>query len=137
MLFLRADHLARVFLDHDRGSRGLLQQLVIERKGFALVLHRLAQDVADVVLVRLEERADRERWMLADDEPIPTGVTLRAAPDPNRFYKGRQRFFFPRMCNWWTATRLREVGCPVSPATVIFASRVMEEARACAAAGRQ
>jgi hypothetical protein len=66
VLLFRADHLAGVFLDHDRGARGLFQQLVIQRERVALVLHGFAQDVTDVVLVRLEERADRDRGMLAE-----------------------------------------------------------------------
>lgn len=93
---------------------------------------------ADIVEVRIP--IDRLRTLataieqeFAGDAPIPTRVTLRAAPHPNRFFEGRQRFFFPRMCNWWTATRLRDAGCPIASATVIFAAQVMDDARACAA----
>ena len=66
MLLFRADHLAGVLLEHDRVAFRLGEQLVIERERVALVLHGLAQDVADVVLVRLDQRTDRERRVLAD-----------------------------------------------------------------------
>ncbi|MEX2051803.1 MAG: DUF2459 domain-containing protein [Steroidobacteraceae bacterium] len=82
---------------------------------------------------RLRALATAIEQEFAGDDPIPTGATLRAAPVPNRFYKAERRFFFPRMCNWWTAMWLREAGCPIAPATVIFAARIVREARECAA----
>ena len=95
-----------------------------------------AADVVEVSIPvdRLQTLATAIEQDFAGDEPIPTEVTLRSAPQPNRFFKGRQSFFFPRMCNWWTATRLHDAGCPIAPATVIYASRVIDEARECAAA---
>jgi hypothetical protein len=94
-----------------------------------------AVDIVEVPVPidRLRTLATAIEQEFAGDEPIPTGATLRSAPGPNRFYKGQRRFYFPRMCNWWTATRLHEAGCPIRPATVIFASRIMKEARKCAA----
>jgi uncharacterized protein (TIGR02117 family) len=64
--------------------------------------------------------------------PTQTGTLLVSTPDPNAFFKARRRFFFPRMCNWWTASRLREAGCLVTPGTTIRAARVMHDARVCA-----
>ncbi len=95
-----------------------------------------ALDIAEVrvPIDRVRTLATAIEQEFAGDEPVPTGATLRSAPEPNRFYEGRQRFFFPRMCNWWTATRLHDAGCPVASATVIFASRVMDEARECTTA---
>jgi uncharacterized protein (TIGR02117 family) len=72
----------------------------------------------------------------AGDYPTPTGATLNASPAPNLFYKAQRRFYFPRMCNWWMATRLDEAGCPVEPWTVIFASRIIREARECSPRAR-
>ena len=94
---------------------------------------------ADIVEVRipvdrLQTLATAIEREFAGDEPNPTGAKLRSAPDPNRFFKGQQRFFFPHMCNWWTATRLHDAGCHIVPATVIFAARVIDEARECRAA---
>ena len=96
----------------------------------------LAADIVEVPVPidRLRLLATAIEQEFAGDEPIPTGAALRSAPHPNRFFKGRQSFYFPRMCNWWTATRLHDAGCPIAPATVIFASRAIEEARECAAA---
>jgi hypothetical protein len=92
-----------------------------------------ARDVVEVriPLGRLRTLATAIEREFAEVEPIPTGTTLRADPVPNEFYKGRQRFYFPRMCNWWTATRLLEAGCDIAPATVLFAARVIDESRAC------
>jgi hypothetical protein len=96
-------------------------------------VHALDIVEVPVPIDRLQTLATAIEQEFAGDEPIPTGVTLRDAPVPNRFYKGQRRFYFPRMCNWWTATRLNEAGCPTDPATVIFASRVLKEARECGA----
>jgi hypothetical protein len=81
----------------------------------------------------LNELAHAIEQEFAGTHPVTTGASLSAAPEPNRFYKAQGRFFFPRMCNWWIARRLQEAGCPVVPWTVISASRVMREARDCAA----
>lgn len=82
---------------------------------------------------RLQALATAIEKEFAAPEPVPTGSTLRLDPKPNGFYAGRERFYFPRMCNWWTASRLRDAGCDVAPGTVLFASRVIDEARRCAA----
>lgn len=65
----------------------------------------------------------------AGARPVPTGSSLSADPVPNRFYEAKRSFYFPRMCNWWIAARLKEAGCPIRPWSVIGASRVMREAR--------
>lgn len=63
----------------------------------------------------------------------PVGRELQSTPRPNRFYNARRSFFFPRMCNWWTAERLKDAGCPIAAWSVITASRVLREARGFAA----
>lgn len=65
----------------------------------------------------------------ADEQPIPSGPQVTWAPAPNRFYDAERSFYFPRMCNWWIAKRLRDAGCPIRPWTVVTASRVIREAR--------
>lgn len=74
----------------------------------------------------LTEAVEQE---FAGERPLHTGRTLGAAPAPNRFYEARRSFYFPRMCNWWIAMRLKEAGCPIQPWSVITASRVIREAR--------
>lgn len=59
----------------------------------------------------------------------PIGRELQATPRPNRFYSAHRSFFFPRMCNWWTAKRLKDAGCPITAWSVVTASRVLREAR--------
>jgi uncharacterized protein (TIGR02117 family) len=65
--------------------------------------------------------------------PRAFGTPLRGVPEPNRFYHAKRRFFFPRMCNWWTARRLQDGGCPVAAWSVIMANRVIREAEGFAA----
>jgi hypothetical protein len=82
---------------------------------------------------RLREIASAIEMEFAGKDPEPTGQMLKSAPTPNRFYKAKRSFYFPRMCNWWVAKRLQQAGCPVQAWTVITASRTMNEARECAA----
>jgi uncharacterized protein (TIGR02117 family) len=77
-------------------------------------------------LRRVAEAIQRE---FTEQSPAATPVSLRAAPKPNHFYSARRKFFFPRMCNWWIATRLQEANCPIQPWSVVTAPRIMREAR--------
>lgn len=77
-------------------------------------------------LGRMTEAIERE---FTEATPTRTPVSLSAAPKPNHFYSARGQFFFPRMCNWWIATRLKEANCPIQPWTVITASRIVRAAR--------
>lgn len=93
----------------------------------------------EVVEVRLSAEGLKQLAQSIEKEftqpaPIPTGGPLSVTPEPNKFYSARRRFFFPRMCNWWTARRLNEGGCPIAPWSVISAGRVMREARGFASA---
>jgi len=90
-----------------------------------------AQDIVEVRISAEGLRAlatsiERE---FAGDIPVPSGAPISDAPMPNRFYKAKGRFYFPRMCNWWIAKRLEEAGCPIQPRSVVTASRVMRDAR--------
>jgi uncharacterized protein (TIGR02117 family) len=91
-------------------------------------------DADDVVEVRvsaagLRRMAEAIQQEFTEQTPTATPVSLSAAPKPNHFYSANSKFFFPRMCNWWIATRLEEANCPIRPWTVVTATRVMREAR--------
>lgn len=66
--------------------------------------------------------------------PQSFGVPLRGTPEPNKFYYAKRRFFFPRMCNWWTSQRLHDGGCPIAAWSVVSANRVIREAKGFAGA---
>ena len=65
----------------------------------------------------------------AGDAITPTGTVLTTAAGESRFYRARGHFYFPRMCNRWTAERLKAASCPIQAWSVVTASRVMREAR--------
>lgn len=93
--------------------------------------HIHADDIVEVRVSadgvrRMAEAIERE---FTESTPTATPVSLKAAPKPNHFYSAKRKFFFPRMCNWWIATRLKEANCPITPWTVVGASRIMREAR--------
>ncbi len=92
----------------------LLADEVIEVRVSAEGLRKLAQSI------------EQE---FAQSDPAATGVSLNATPKPNKFYSAKRRFFFPRMCNWWTARRLEEGSCPIAAWSVVSANRIVREAR--------
>lgn len=65
----------------------------------------------------------------AGDMIMPTGTVFTTAEGQSRFYHARGHFYFPRMCNRWTAERLKAASCPIQSWSVVTASRVMREAR--------
>jgi uncharacterized protein (TIGR02117 family) len=88
----------------------------------------------DIVEVRvsvdgLRRMAEAIELEFSESTPTATPVSLRAAPKPNHFYSAKGKFFFPRMCNWWIASRLAEASCPIQPWSVVTARRIMREAR--------
>jgi len=96
-----------------------------------IVEHIYADDIVEVRvpidgLRRMAQAIEQE---FSESPPVATPVSSDAAPKPNHFYSARRKFFFPRMCNWWTAARLEEASCPVEPWTVVTAGRIMREAR--------
>ena len=66
MHFFRRDQLARVLLQQYRFARGEFEQLNIGCPGGVFMLQRLAQNVADAVLVGFQQRADGKRRMSAE-----------------------------------------------------------------------
>lgn len=103
----------------DPTPTALLADEVIEVRVSAEGLRQLAQSI--------EEE-------FAQSAPKPNGSSLEATPRPNKFYAAKRRFFFPRMCNWWTARRLNEGGCPIAAWSVVSANRIVREARGFAGA---
>ena len=59
----------------------------------------------------------------------PTGTVFTTAAGQSRFYRARGHFYFPRMCNRWTAERLESASCPIQAWSVVTASRIMREAK--------
>jgi uncharacterized protein (TIGR02117 family) len=64
----------------------------------------------------------------AGNEITPTGTAFTTAAGQSRFYHARGHFYFPRMCNRWTAERLKSASCPIQAWSVVTASRIMREA---------
>jgi hypothetical protein len=72
------DHLAREFLERDRLALDESEELAIELERRVLGLHRLAEHLADVGRVRVEQRTDRERGIRAQRrDPLANGLCVR------------------------------------------------------------
>ncbi len=54
------------------------------------------------------------------------GDLMRVKPE---FYEAEGKFYFPKMCNWWAASALREAGCPIAPGCCVSAGCVAAQAR--------
>ena len=91
----------------------------------------LADEVIEVRVSAegLRQLAQSIQQEFAQTEPVANGAALNATPAPNEFYSAKRRFFFPRMCNWWTARRLEEASCPIAAWSVVSANRIIREAR--------
>ena len=46
----------------------------------------------------------------------------------SKFYKANGKYYFPQMCNLWTARALEVAGCPVAPTCVITSKEIMSQA---------
>lgn len=46
----------------------------------------------------------------------------------SRFYEGRAKFYFPKMCNTWVALKLRHAGVPIFVPTAIIAGNLSWQA---------
>jgi hypothetical protein len=57
---------------------------------------------------------------------VPAGPGLYGE---GRFYQAEGKFYFPKMCNWWTASGLRAAGCPVVPICTVTAGGAMSQTR--------
>jgi hypothetical protein len=96
----------------------------------------LADEVIEVPLSTegLQNLAASIEAEFKEAAPKSFGVPLHETPEPNKFYYAKRRFFFPRMCNWWTARRLHDGGCPIAAWSVVTANRVIREAKEFASA---
>lgn len=93
----------------------------------------------EVIEVRLSAEGLRKLTASIEAEfkqstPRSFGAPLHGTPEPNKFYYAKRRFFFPRMCNWWTSRRLQDGGCPIAAWSVVSANRVIREAKGFAGA---
>lgn len=105
---------------------------VMEVVGLKTVSMQKAADY-EAVEVRLSEPGWRAltasiAGTFAGDTTMPTGTIFSTAAGQSRFYHARGRFYFPRMCNRWTAERLKSASCPIQSWSVVTASRIMREA---------
>lgn len=88
----------------------------------------------EIVAVQLSEPGfERLRAFVADTfrrdqngNIVPAGPGLYGE---GRFYQANGKFYFPKMCNRWTASGLRAAGCPIAPGCSATAGRVMSQAR--------
>src|SRR5580698_6956753 len=71
---LGGDLRAGVFLEHDVAPLHQPHELVVLREPLLLVRERLAQDLVDVVLVGLQERAKLERGVATEARDVLAGA---------------------------------------------------------------
>ena len=58
-----------------------------------------------------------------DDNKIQIIAT---GPSGNgRFYKATNKYYFPKMCNLWSAKALEAAGCPVDTTCIITSEEIM------------
>ena len=89
---------------------------------------------SDVVQIELSEAGfeqlssfiKREFRVSSAGELIPVGSGFYGE---GRFYQANSKFFFPRTCNYWTASALRSAGCPIRPLTSVNAGQVMSKTK--------
>jgi len=62
------------------------------------------------------------------DEKNKTLVIAPGLYGNGKFYKAAGKYYFPKMCNFWTARALKVAGCPVTPICVITSDKIMSEA---------
>jgi uncharacterized protein (TIGR02117 family) len=58
----------------------------------------------------------------ASGQTIPLGTGLYGHSE---FYRANGSYYFPRSCNYWTASALRSAGCPATPLGAVTASCLM------------
>jgi hypothetical protein len=127
------------FTDHDAGSGTAFAALFPGPAAIQLATSQdLPEDTAHItVRIRLSREAlsriadfiwdSMDRG--ADGAPLP----VVEHSDHSKFYSARQSYDGLYNCNSWTAEALRIGGLPFDPAGVLFASQVMDQARAVAA----
>jgi hypothetical protein len=62
----------------------------------------------------------------------PNGKTIELGPgfsEGSVFFLGSEKFYFPKMCNWWVAAGVRQAGLPVHPVCALTAHELMRQLR--------
>lgn len=62
----------------------------------------------------------------ASGQTIPLGKGLYGESE---FYRANGSYYFPRSCNYWTASALRSAGCPTVPLCSVTASCLMAQVK--------
>jgi uncharacterized protein (TIGR02117 family) len=63
-------------------------------------------------------------WLSADGRAIPVAAGLYGE---GKFYQARGKFYFPKTCNYWTLSALREAGLPVIPLFAVTGGGVLSQ----------
>lgn len=74
--------------------------------------------------VRMQQFIRDTYWLGAEGRAIPVAAGLYGE---GKFYQARGRFYFPKMCNYWTLSALREAGFPVIPLLAVTGGSVMSQ----------
>lgn len=89
---------------------------------------------SDIVEVELSEQGwDRMAGFI--DKTFARDADGRLQPlerglyGDSRFYRALGKFYFPRMCNMWSASALRKAGCPITPFYAVTAANLMWQTR--------
>ena len=63
-------------------------------------------------------------WLGAEGRAIPVAAGLYG---DGKFYRARGKFYFPKTCNYWTVSALREAGLPVIPLFAVTGGGVLSQ----------
>lgn len=63
-------------------------------------------------------------WLVDEGRAIPVAAGLYGE---GKFYRARGKFYFPKTCNYWTVSAVREAGLPVIPLFAVTAGGVIAQ----------
>lgn len=63
-------------------------------------------------------------WLVDEGRAIPVAAGLYGE---GKFYRARGKFYFPKTCNYWTVSAVREAGLPVIPLFAVTAGGVLAQ----------
>ena len=78
----------------------------------------------DSAFVRMQQFIRDTYWLGAEGRAIPVAAGLYGE---GKFYRARGKFYFPKMCNYWTLSALREAGLPVIPLLAVTGGSVLSQ----------
>jgi len=88
---------------------------------------RLVQiELSEAGFERLCSFIQHEFQISATGELVPVGPGVFGK---GQFYQARSKFYFPKTCNYWTASCLRSAGCPIRPLTSVTAGHVLSKTK--------